>query len=70
VIETKTTLRVTRGEGEVPWETRVVRKIRKSLRNRTPKNRNKRIKTRLISSQQESLNRNHGAELFITAFPV
>jgi len=31
----------TTGKGDRQWETRAVRKIRKRVRNRTPKNRNK-----------------------------
>jgi hypothetical protein len=40
-------------------------KIKKRVRNRTPKNRNKSQKTSLISSQKESLDRNHNAEITI-----
>jgi hypothetical protein len=58
------------GKGDRQWETRAVRKIRKRVRNRIPKNRNKNQKTSLISSQKESLDRNHGAEICTTAFPV
>jgi hypothetical protein len=58
------------GKGVTQWETRAVRKIRKRGRNRTPKNRNKRQKTSLISSQKEGLDRNHGAEICTTALPV
>jgi hypothetical protein len=60
----------TTGKGETEWETRAARKIRKNLRNRAPKNRNKSQETSLISSQKESLDRNHGAEICTTAFPV
>jgi hypothetical protein len=56
----------TTGKGDRQWETRAVRKIRRRVRNRTPKNRNKNQKTRLISSQKESLDRNHGAEICTT----
>jgi hypothetical protein len=38
--------------------------IRKRGRNRTPKNRTKNQKTSLISSQKESLDRNHGTKIF------
>ena len=50
--------------------TRAVRKIRKRARNKTPKNRNKNQKIRLISSQKESLDRNHGTEICKTAFAL
>jgi hypothetical protein len=60
----------TTGKGDRQWETRAVRKIRKRVRNRIPKNRNKNQKTSLISSQKENLDRNHGAEICTTAFPV
>jgi hypothetical protein len=46
-------------KGGTQWETRAAKKIRKRVRNRTPKNRNKNQKTTLISSQKESLDRNH-----------
>jgi hypothetical protein len=52
------------------WETRAARKIKKRVRNRTPKNRNKNQKTRLTGSQKESLDSNQGAEFFTTALPV
>jgi hypothetical protein len=58
------------GKGDRQWETRGERKIRKRVRNRTPKNRNKNQITSLISSQKESLDGNHGAEIRTTAFPV
>jgi len=46
------------------------KKDKERVRNRIPKNRNKNQKTSLISSQKESLDRNHGAEICTTAFPV
>jgi hypothetical protein len=52
------------------WEIRAVRKIRKKGRNRTPKNRNKRQKTSLISSPKEGLDRNYGTEICTTSFAV
>jgi hypothetical protein len=58
------------GKGETQWETRAGRKIRKRDRNRTPKNRNKSQIISSISSQKESLDRNHGAEICTTAFAV
>jgi len=57
-------------KGETQWETRAARKIRKRVRNRTPKNRNKRQIISLINSRKESLDRNHGAEIRATAFAV
>jgi hypothetical protein len=42
------------------WEIRAVRKIRKRVRNRTPRNKNKNQKTTLISSQKERLDKNQG----------
>ncbi len=73
VVATETTLRedvLDAGKGETEWETRAARKIRKKLRNRTPKNTNKSHNTSLISSQKESLDRNHGAEMCTTALPA
>jgi hypothetical protein len=51
------------GKGETQWETRAVRKTRKRDRNRTPKNRNKKTITNLISSLKENLDRNHGTAI-------
>jgi hypothetical protein len=58
------------GKGGTQWETRAVKKIRKRVRNRMPKNRNRNHKTRLISTQKESLDRNQGARICTTAFPA
>jgi hypothetical protein len=44
--------------------------IRKRVRNRTLKNRNKIQKTSLISSPKEGLDRNRGADICTTALPV
>ena len=42
-------------KGEMQWETRAARKIRKRGINRTPKKRNKINKKSLINSQKENL---------------
>jgi hypothetical protein len=58
------------GKGEASWETRAAGKIRKRVRSRTPKNRNKSQKTSLISSRKESLDGDHGADICAAALPV
>jgi len=50
-------------KGEASWGTREARKKRKRARNRTPKNRNKKKRTSLISSPEESLNRNFSLDI-------
>jgi hypothetical protein len=48
-------LRVKTGKGDRPWETRGERRIRKRVRNRTPKNSKKRQKRSWISKRKEPL---------------
>jgi len=52
------------------WETRAAKKIRQRVRNRALKNRNKNQKTTLISSQKESLDRNHGVFILTALIPM
>ena len=62
--------RGTTGKGGTQWETRAAKKIRKRVRNRMPRNRNKNQKTPLISSQKESLDRNHGVFILTALIPM
>jgi hypothetical protein len=53
-------IRETTGKGGTQWEIRAARRIRKRVKNRRPRNRNKNQKLTLISSQKERLDKNRG----------
>jgi broad specificity polyphosphatase/5'/3'-nucleotidase SurE len=57
-------------KGEMSWETRAVRRIRKRVRNRMSKKRNKSQKTSLINFPKENLDRKHGVKICAMALPV
>jgi hypothetical protein len=56
-------------KGEMEWETRAARKIRKRVRNRTLKSRSKSQMINWISNPKGSLDRS-GAEICTTAFAL